>query len=143
MTPWLSARFDSPGAIRRLGLLLLLSFLPSLTFLGHWPRVEIPIPGSDSYILVPGTGVEESTHPAHSHDDGGSIGGQAHTHEQHCHANLASCSDVPLTTISPVAHMAEAIGLLGADGAFTAVHPVDRNPGPENTVEPQLQPPKP
>jgi hypothetical protein len=76
---------------RRAAWLLFAGYLPSLLFLGHWD-LQIDIPGTAYYVGLPGD-------TGHSHAD----------HSQHCHADMGSCSDLPLVTAAPVALLAATV----------------------------------
>jgi len=110
----------SPRAGRLAAWLLAISFLPMLTFVGHWPAIEIPLPGTDAFLRVPLTGTghaDAGTHAhtgsAHSHD-----GESGDGHAQHCHAGSAGCSDTPVPGLSTVAMLRDVVGSLGATDAW-------------------------
>ncbi len=96
---------------------LLLSFLPMLTFVGHWPAIDIPLPGTDAYVRIPLSGVshEGAAADGHSHSHGGQGADQ---HAQHCHADASGCSDTPVPGLATVAMLREVVGFLGIDGAW-------------------------
>ena len=74
-------------------LLLLLAWLPSLAFAGHWSDLATPVTGG------------MSTHESHASPD---------PHERHCHADLDGCaggasmSTLPPTPIQQVAPLSPA-----------------------------------
>jgi hypothetical protein len=101
--------------------------LPALTFLGHWPE-QISIPGTNYYLAIPGTADVEST--------------GAHDHSQHCHADAASCSDVPATAGVSFAIMNETLGLIGAGGIFVLLALRWWVPGEGFNPSPEVKPPR-
>lgn len=115
---------------------LLLAILPTLTFLGHW-GLNIDIPGTDLYVtIIPGeTGADGHTQ---SHGPAGQ-----QSHEQHCHAGVATCSDIPFTGASPFALLTDSLAKLGAAGALVALALLFWRPGRTASVGPELQPPRP
>ncbi len=115
-------------------LVLLLGILPSLTFLGHW-GLQFDLPGTNLYVvLVPAANHDE---PAHIDTK------QAHRqHQDHCHANAASCTDVPLIGASPFALMQDSVAYLGASGVMIAVALAIWRPRPAIIIGPELQPPR-
>ncbi len=121
---------------RTRSLTLVIALLPTLTFLGHW-SFHVDIPGTNLYLLiVPGEGGAAS-HDGHSHPDG-----ESGAHDRHCHAGVATCSDVPLTSPSPFAHLGESLALLGAAAALIAVATLYWRPSSDLSVGPRLQPPR-
>jgi hypothetical protein len=117
------------GMVARIGArALLIAFLPSLLFLGHW-TIRFDIPGTDLYVGMP-----ESAH-VHTEGDG-------HDHAQHCHANVASCSDVPFTGASAFALMSESVAYLGFGGVLLALGLCWWTPSRTATVAPEPTPPR-
>jgi hypothetical protein len=115
---------------RGLQVLLLIAILPSLTFLGHW-GLQFDIPGSRLYVvLMPAP-------PEHEHDPA-----EESKHEQHCHANAASCTDVPFTGASPFALLQSSVEHLGAMALLIAFSVAVWRPGRSLTIGPELQPPQ-
>jgi hypothetical protein len=109
--------------------------LPTLTFLGHW-SFHIDVPGTNLYVLiVPGEQAPAVTHDSQQQGDGQS-------HERHCHAGVASCSDIPFTGASPFALLSDSLAYLGASAALTAVALAFWRPGAVASVGPELQPPR-
>lgn len=97
----------TPGAASRI---LLLSLLPMLTFFGHWPRIEMSIPHTDSVVVFwPGEADSGETEGGHTHT--AQAGGHSHAdgHEQHCHVDASSCSDIPYTGFSTVLMLQEVV----------------------------------
>lgn len=88
---------------QRLSWLLLLAMLPSWTLLGH-VHLEFAVPGTALHVGLPGG------------HDGGGHGPDGEDHERHCHAAVASCSEVPFTGASAFLLMAEAAALVGMAG---------------------------
>lgn len=113
-------------------LALLVAILPSLTFLGHW-SLKIDVPRTDLYLTL--------IAPSH-HDDehAGNDDQQAHTN--HCHANAASCTDVPFTGASPFALLGDSIAYLGAATLLVALTLGIWRPWATLTVGPELRPPR-
>jgi hypothetical protein len=98
--------------------LLLVGYLPSLTFLGHVP-LDFNIPGTTWYIGMP----EIAGHSGHNDSTAGMNGNAAseHLHDQHCHTDMGSCSDAPYTGSASFALVAAVITLLGAATAAFAL----------------------
>ena len=110
--------------------LLLVAILPSLTFLGHF-GISVDIPGTNSYVvLVPGGG----------HDDAHE--GTTHTHESHCHASVATCTDVPFAGASPFALLHNAIVFLGATAVMIGVSLNAWRPRRVTVISPLRRPPQ-
>ena len=112
----LASRFRSARVLNFGSKLLFLSLLPTLLFVGHW-SLHIEIPGTTYYVGAP---IPQADTTAHHHD-GGSGNRATHDHEQHCHANAATCADAAAVPVTPVAHLAEAIAALGADSAWREI----------------------
>jgi hypothetical protein len=110
-------------------LLLLVGILPSLTFLGHW-TVQFDIPGTNSYVLVV---------PGEAHDD---LHEDVHTHESHCHASAATCTDIPFVGASPFALMHDSVIYLGVAAVLIVLGLNTWRPRKSTTVAPLLQPPQ-
>ncbi len=129
-------RFQSASFLSSSSKVLILSLLPTLLFVGHW-SLRIDIPGTDSYIGAPTARAETSVHHhVPSSKDGG------HEHEQHCHANAATCADAAAVPVAPVAHLAEAVATLGADSPWRQI-PIEARRLAGRTVAPQFPPPRP
>lgn len=109
-------------------LLLLVAILPSLTFLGHW-ALQFDIPGTNSYLVVV---------PGEAHDDSHT----GHSHEQHCHAGVATCTDIPFTGASPFALMHDAVFYLGASAVLIFLGLNTWRPRKSMTIAPLLEPPR-
>lgn len=116
---------------RRISILLLLSLVPMLTFMGHWPG-SVPIPGTDQYLSIPLAG--HQTHDD-SHED-------SHAHEQHCHGNSSSCSDVPAMAGVSFALMNEMLALTVSAGLLWAIALQWWRPRGSNSLLPELLPPR-
>lgn len=116
------------GAARVRHLLLLVAILPSLTFLGHW-ALQFDIPGTNSYVVVV---------PGETHEDAHT----EHTHEQHCHAGVATCTDVPFTGASPFALMHDSVIYLGASALLIVLGLNTWRPRQSTTIAPLLEPPR-
>lgn len=119
---------------RRLALLLLVAFLPSVTFLGHI-NVHIEVPGTGLYVGLPAPATHEHGAHAGHHDDRAE-------HERHCHADFASCSDVPFTGASAFLLLEEAARMLGLAGLMVLVFAAARRPGTSAGIAPLLPPPR-
>ncbi len=116
---------------RRIAVLLLLSLVPMLTFMGHWPS-SVPIPGTDQYLSIPLAGhTDEHT----GHNDG-------HDHSQHCHGDAASCSDAPVFAGVSFALMSEPLAVQAAAGLLWATALLAWRPRQSNSLLPELQPPR-
>jgi hypothetical protein len=69
--------------VQRYALILLLAWLPSLAFVGHWESLAAPLLESRFAL---------TSHAGHAgHAPGSTEGGPAE-HEQHCHGGFDSCS---------------------------------------------------
>ncbi|MEO8541330.1 MAG: hypothetical protein ABI577_16430 [bacterium] len=120
----------SPRARSRISLGLALTLLPMLTFMGHWPDA-VHIPTTDQYLAIPLAG-----HHSHEEDE-------AHEHEQHCHGNSASCSDVPNIAGTGFALMNQSLtAAIAATALLWAVALRWWRPGGTNSLIPELQPPR-
>lgn len=108
--------------------LLLAALLPSLLFLGHW-TLEIPLPGLGWYVGTP--------EAAHSH----TAEEETH-HEQHCHATVSACGDVPFTGVSAFALLTETVALIGASGLLQLLSSRWWRPSLSATVAPFRRPPR-
>lgn len=139
----LTFRFDAGPharhASRARSWLLLVAIVPSLTFLGHWPELRVDIPGTNSYLVLPGGEADHAS--GHSHNDAGGPA-EEHQHEQHCHANVASCSDIPFTGVSAFAMLAAAVAFLAISGQLVLVSPRIWQPERALQVDPSTPPPK-
>lgn len=96
--------------------LLLVAILPALTFFGHWPTMTFHIPGAALDLTVPFVS-EETAHSVAGDTTGGPTAGsgsEGHEHAQHCHADAASCTDVPFTGASAFGLLNDTMALLGA-----------------------------
>lgn len=109
--------------------LLLIAILPSWTFLGHF-SLQVDIPFTDQYLVLV---------PAAPHDDQSNV----RTHENHCHANAATCTDIPFTGASPFVLAGQSVAFLGAAAVFVVLTSNWWRPTALNTIGPDLQPPKP
>ena len=111
---------------------LLVAILPSLTFVGHW-SLNLDVPGTDLYLTL----IAASHHDDElaRHDDQ-----QAHTN--HCHANAASCTDVPFTGASPFASLHDSIAYMGAAALLVVLAFGTWRPSSTLTVGPELRPPR-
>ena len=101
---------------------------PSLMFLGHW-SVSIPVPGTGWYVGMPAT--------PHSHTEEADDG-----HERHCHADAASCGDVPFAGASAFALLTDTVVLLGASGLLWMLTLRYWEPSLSATVSPERRPPR-
>ncbi len=132
-----ASRFQSPRGLNFGSKLLLLSLLPTLLFVGHW-SLHLEIPGTNSYV---GTQPAKAETTSGHHHDGPSDDRSNHDHEQHCHANAATCADAAAVPVAPVAHLAEAIAALGADSAWREIRTEARSLTGW-TGAPQVPPPR-
>ncbi len=101
---------------------------PSLMFLGHW-SVSIPVPGTGWYVGMPAT--------PHRHTEESDDG-----HERHCHADAASCGDVPFAGASAFALLTDTVVLLGASGLLMALTLRYWEPSLSATIAPERRPPR-
>lgn len=127
----MGVRLTSTVGRRAASWVLILALLPTLTFFGHWPE-QIPIPGTGYYLAIPGS---FPTVPDGAASDG-------HDHSSHCHADAASCSDVPATAGVSFAILNETLALFGAGGLFVLLALRWWVPGEGFTPAPEIQPPR-
>ncbi|MBA4180906.1 MAG: hypothetical protein C0506_09995 [Anaerolinea sp.] len=92
-----------PARIVMMRWLLVVAYLPTLTFLGHWP-LSVDIPGTSLYVGL----AERSASLDHGHKD-------------HCHADAGSCTDTPVATSASVALLAESLQFRRTDAPFIAM----------------------
>ncbi|MCK9518216.1 MAG: hypothetical protein M0R74_04170 [Dehalococcoidia bacterium] len=126
---------DSPRIRKRLrcaSWVLALSLLPMLTFVGHW-TLDFPVPGTSVRIAVP-LPPPQDLH-AHSADTDGH-------HQDHCHSDVASCSDLPLTQLASVALLHDALAFLAADARLELLPGHSWQPAHVETVVPEPAPPR-
>ena len=126
---WITGGAQAPRAT---AWLLLLALLPTLTFFGHWPGFEIPLPGVDASIGLPFAG--------HTHAHGEAGAGE--DHGRHCHEDSAGCSDVPFTGASGFLLLAEAVAGLAAAAPLLAVRLAAAHAPAGRTVAPEPNPPR-
>ena len=112
-------------------LVLLVAILPSLTFLGHW-SISIDVAGIDLTLIEAIPHEDEQA----AHDD-------QPAHTNHCHANAASCTDVPFTGASPFALLGDSIAYLGAAAVLVVLLFGAWRPWATVTVGPEPRPPRP
>ncbi|MCO5202116.1 MAG: hypothetical protein M9925_10485 [Chloroflexi bacterium] len=127
----MGVRLTSPAGRRRASWILVLALLPTLTFFGHWPE-QISLPGTGYYLAIPGSSPVAP--------DGTANGG--HDHSSHCHADAATCSDVPATAGVSFAILNETVALFGAGGLFVLLALRWWVPGEGFTPSPELEPPR-
>lgn len=114
---------------RRMAFWLLLSLLPMLTFVGHWPT-HLDIPGTNLYLTVPFAGPLEGEP------------GNGHSHDDHCHEDASGCSKTPTTAGAGFALMNETIAALGGAALLIAIAARTRRLRPDRGVLPELPPPR-
>jgi hypothetical protein len=124
-------RLTSTVGRRAASWVLILALLPTLTFFGHWPQ-QVSIPGTNYYLAIPGS-------PAAASEGEASDG---HDHSRHCHADAASCSDVPAASGVSFAVMNETLAFFGAGGLFVLLALRWWVPGEGFTPSPEIQPPR-
>ena len=125
-------RLSSARARRHGSWALLAALLPMLTFMGHWPA-SLPIPGTDQYVSVPFAGAEQP----HSHE----AGADEASHEQHCHAGAASCSDIPAAAGVSFGLMNQPVAFV-IGGLLLLMGVRWWQPRASTTISPVLQPPR-
>jgi hypothetical protein len=101
-----------------------------LTFAGHW-SIDLPLPGTSLRLELPLAAA------AHGHD-----GHDGHSHEDHCHADAASCSDVPVTSLASVALLHETIAFATAGGRLELLASGFWQPAHSEIVAPEPAPPR-
>lgn len=112
----LAWRFQSASFRTSSSKVLFLSLLPTLVFVGHW-SLRLDIPGTDYYLGAPTTASAAERH----HHHGSSEEQSGHDHEQHCHANAATCADAAAVPTAPVAHLADGLATLGAESPWRKI----------------------
>jgi hypothetical protein len=115
---------------RQVSWTLLIALLPTLLFFGHWPDIQFSLPGTGLTLAVPFI----------SHDHSGAPDEDGHT--QHCHANVGTCTDVPFTGASAFAYLSESVAALGIAAAFIGLVALCWRPLADQSVAPELQPPR-
>ncbi|MBE7520623.1 MAG: hypothetical protein HS107_15415 [Thermoflexaceae bacterium] len=133
----LASRLQSTRTHNFASKLLFLSLLPTLLFVGHW-SLHIEIPGTHYYVGAPTLSAEAA---AANHHGGSSGQHSSHDHEQHCHANAATCADAAAVPVAPVAHLADAVAALGLDSAWRKI-PIETLSLIGWTSAPQFPPPR-
>ncbi len=144
--------FDSPAStgraaserLRWRSKLLLVAILPALTFFGHWPVITLHVPGAALDLTVPFVS-EETAHSASGDTTGGPTAGSssdAHEHAQHCHADAASCTDVPFTGASAFGLLNDTMAFLGAGALLMLMIATAWRPRQDAPVGPELRPPR-
>ena len=109
--------------------LLLIAILPSWMFLGHF-SVTLDIPFTDQYLVLV---------PIAPHNDRGNV----QAHEDHCHANASTCTDIPFTGASPFTLARQSVAYFGAAAlSLFAISVSWWRPTGVNSVAPDLQPPR-
>ena len=111
-------------------LVLLVAILPSLSFLDHW-SVNVDVAGINLVLI-------EAIH----HEDEQAARDDQPAHTNHCHANAASCTDVPFTGASPFALLHDSIAYLGAAAVLVVLLIGTWRPWATLTVGPELRPPR-
>ena len=71
--------------------ILLLAFVPTLAFVGHWNDIFGSGQGETPATAAPATAASTPTLY-----DASAQQAEQEQHEQHCHTNLASCSEQPV-----------------------------------------------
>lgn len=124
--------------------MLLIAILPALTFFGHWPVITIPMPGAALDLTVPFVSEESAYEPAGATTPGTTTGSSsdAHEHAQHCHADAASCTDVPFAGASAFGLLNDPMALLGAGALLTIVIGTTWKPRRGAAIGPDLRPPR-
>lgn len=121
-------------------MLMLLALLPMLTFMGHWPRITVDLPGDSEFVLSPGS-QHGSGSIAHTHTGGGADSDEGH-HGEHCHSGVATCTDIPFTGGVTVLNLQETVLGLGlSSAAFRAAAWAGTILTPA-AIDPDLRPPR-
>jgi len=107
---------------------MLAAVLSTLSFLGHW-SLQVDVPFTNQYlVIVPSA-------PDHGP-------GAAQTHEDHCHASAATCTDIPFTGVSPFLMMRASVAYFGAAAILIATAALWWVPAAAARVAPELRPPR-
>ncbi len=85
---------------KRAAWFLAVAMLPMLTYMGHWENPAGLLPAAILGEFAPHSH-ESAAHP-HSH-------GEQEHHTQHCHGDVASCSDIPYAGSATVVFLAYAV----------------------------------
>ena len=127
-----------PFRTQQVSWMLFVALLPTLLFFGHRPDVHVSLRGSGLTLTAPFIGHSRGGAEVTDTESGGTV---AH-HDQHCHANVGSCSDVPFTGISAFALLSESVSCIGRAGALVGLECSSWQPTAEATVPPRLRPPR-
>jgi len=138
----LSGREAATERLRWRSRLLLFAILPTLTFLGHWPVLSVTVPGLALSLTVPFVSEETLDHATPISGPVLGSSSDAQEHSQHCHANVATCTDIPFTGGSAFALLGEAVAFLGAAAILVALSMRPWRPTHESAVPPELRPPR-
>lgn len=107
---------------------MLAALLSTLSFLGHW-SLQVDVPFTNQYlVIVPSA-------PDHGP-------GAAQTHEDHCHASAATCTDSPFTGVSPFLVMRASVAYFGVTAILIATAARWWVPAAATSVAPELPPPR-
>ena len=111
---------------------LLVAFIPMLTFMGHWPAT-VSIPGTSYEVAVPLAGASHSD----GHADEESSG-----HVNHCHGGVASCGDAPAGAGVSLSLYQDPVAVATVSLALIAVWLAAWQPRRSIAIAPELLPPK-
>jgi hypothetical protein len=112
---------------------LLFAILPTLTYMGHWPR-ELDLPGAHPSLRLGAS--------ADTHDPGHEDGDEGLAHQRHCHGSPSTCSDVPFTGTSGLAVLNEWLALAGVSSLLVMLAGRWWRPGRPFAPPPELRPPR-
>lgn len=121
-------------------MLMLLALLPMLTFMGHWPRITVDLPGDSEFVLSPGS-QHGSESIAHTHTGDGASEDDGH-HGEHCHSGVATCTDIPFTGGVTVLNLQEAVLSIGLSAAAFRASDLAGAALTSAAIDPDLQPPR-
>jgi hypothetical protein len=123
----------NPWQQRALAALLMVAFLPTLTFLGHWNEIFFgSVLGSNQVYVAPDVASLLPNTPQDAEES---------EHAQHCHTNLSSCSEQPMP--SGIGLLAMHDALLGPAPAVVQIRLVDNGPAvPQLAILPLTPPPR-
>lgn len=121
-----SGRMLSAWARRHGGVALAVALLPSLLYLGHW-SVRVDIPGTRYYLGTPAGASRD-----HDHTD----------HGDHCHGDVAGCSETPSLSTVPVAVLAESVVAIRSDQPGRPLPAFEAQPVGGHAPGPEVPPPR-
>jgi hypothetical protein len=136
-----ATRLFATSGVRARHAVLLLALLPMLTYMGHWPSLEFPIPGTGAYWQLPfsdgwGAGHDDSAGHSHSHDT------EEGDHAQHCHTNMGSCLVATVGAIAAAAILMAVVAFIGRASRLVGWETAAQTPPLDWLAAPLTPPPR-